>query len=256
MQGTNDLGTGHAYRKEFFDYIDVGSQRSAAKVVGVAAEIFRPSSVLDVGCGRGVWVAQWLKNGVEDCLGLDGDYVASGQIVVPERCFRSCDLSRPFDLGRRFDLVQSLEVAEHVDAEMAEVFVDNLCRHGDLIVFSAAVPGQGGEMHVNERPLEYWRLKFRDRGYDAFDCLRPRIAGDRAIEPWYRYNCLVYLKSNSRQSLSLDLGSSHLKNGATIPNMASFNWRVRNAALRRLPVKLVSRLAVLKHRAYNMVRKV
>lgn len=251
-----NLTIGHAYKREFFDYIDIGSQRSAAKVVGVAGGIFRPRSVLDVGCGRGVWVAEWLKNGVEDCLGLDGNYVAADQIVVPQQCFHALDLSRPFDLGRRFDLVQSLEVAEHIDARMADVFVDNLCRHSAVIVFSAAVPGQGGEMHVNEQPLEYWRRKFRDRGYHAFDCIRPRIANDRAIEPWYRYNCLVYANESALCSRPAEVCVSRLASETAIPDFAPLSWRTRNAVLRCLPHAAVNWLATMKHRTYNFSRRV
>jgi hypothetical protein len=80
--------------------------------------------------------------------------VETARLAMPAKHFAAFDLSRPFRLGRRFDLVQSLEVAEHIPPAQTEIFVDNLAAHGDVILFSAAVPGQGGEFHVNEQPYD------------------------------------------------------------------------------------------------------
>jgi hypothetical protein len=137
---------------------------------------------------------------------------------------------------------------------MAEVFVDNLCRHSDVIVFSAAVPGQGGEMHVNEQPLEYWRRKFHARGYHVFDCIRPKILDDRSIEPWYRYNCLVYANDSGLRSLSVEVSTSRLPPDVPISDLAPLSWRTRNAVLHCLPRTAVNWLATVKHRLYNLSR--
>ena len=70
----------------------------------------------------------------------------------------------PLRIGRRFDLVNCLEVAEHLDASRADSFVDDLCALGDVVVFSAAIPGQGGTHHVNEQFQSYWQERFRRNG--------------------------------------------------------------------------------------------
>src|SRR5256885_15969550 len=116
-------------------------------------------------------------------------------MLIDAANLRAADLANPIDLGRRFDLVQSLEVAEHLPAVKAESFVDTLIAHGSLVLFSAALPGQGGENHVNEQPLDYWRDIFRSRGYLPVDYLRPLITGDPAIQSWYRYNILLYVEA-------------------------------------------------------------
>ena len=59
-------------------------------------------------------------------------------------------------MNRKFDLVLSLEVAEHLPSECAEAFVESLVNLGPVILFSAAIPYQGGENHVNEQWPEYW----------------------------------------------------------------------------------------------------
>ena len=243
----------YRYDAEFFDYLDRGARRSAARMVPIIAERLRPRSVLDVGCGRGVWIAAWTLAGTEDCLGVDGDYVDRRRLAIPGERFVAHDLSRPFDLGREFDLVQSLETAEHIDERCADTFIDNLCRHGRLVMFSAAVPGQGGESHVNERPPDYWRRKFLTRGFVAYDWPRAAVRGLSEIEPWYRYNALLFATDDAALRLPPEVRATRLDPGSPVPNVAPFSWRMRNACLRCLPDAVVHRIAVLKHRAANLV---
>ena len=143
------------YNSAFYNWQAAGSTASARVIVPMLAELTHPSSVLDVGCGVGGWVGTWLDSGA-DAIGVDGDYVPRDQLCIPADRFINHDLSTPLDLGRRFDLVTCLEVAEHLPQEDAQTIVDSLCQHADVIAFSAAVPGQGGTGHVNERWPTFW----------------------------------------------------------------------------------------------------
>jgi 2-polyprenyl-3-methyl-5-hydroxy-6-metoxy-1,4-benzoquinol methylase len=142
----------YVYDDEFFETADRTALVAADGLIRPLAEVLPIDSVLDVGCGRGVWLAQWLRRGATTVLGIDGPYIDAARLAIPQSCFISRDLAESFSLNRKFDLVQSLEVAEHLDASSADIFVDNLVRHGSLILFSAAIPGQGGEHQVNEQP--------------------------------------------------------------------------------------------------------
>jgi SAM-dependent methyltransferase len=207
----------------------------------------RPTSVLDVGCCRGIWLAEWMSRGLNDVYGIDGSYVDVTRLAIPRERFSPMDLSQAFSLSRRFDLVQALEVAEHLPESAAESFVESLTRHGDVIMFSAAVPGQGGEHHVNEQPLRYWRAKFARRGYAAYDALRPLLRGKAEVEPWYRYNLLVYASPRGESSLTIQARSTRLAEGTPIPEVAPASWRVRNLILRQLPRPAIEVLARVKH---------
>jgi SAM-dependent methyltransferase len=207
------------------------------------------SSVLDVGCGRGVWAAEWHRSGIVDTVGIDGSYVNADQLAMPKEQFAAFDLSEMFRLDRRFDLVQSLEVAEHIPASKAEIFVSNLVAHGDLILFSAAVPGQGGEFHVNEQPYEYWRAKFASHGYGIYDFVRPNIRDIRAIEPWYRYNIFLFAQESARDRMPETIRRTELRHDEPIVDLAPLSWRLRNLTLRYLPQPVVQRIARLKHSA-------
>jgi len=233
----------YAYNDRFFDYIDAGARRSAQVMIGRALRWMRPASVADFGCGRGVWVGEWAASGVSDVTGIDGDYVDREKLAIASERFVAADLTRPVDLGRRFDLVQSLEVAEHLPPEAAETFIDTLCRHGEIVLFSAAAPGQGGENHLNERLAEYWRGLFAARGYRAFDAVRPVLRALRDVEPWYRYNTILYATPEAVRALPAEVRAAEVPKDRPIVPGGNAAWRVRLAILRRLPRPLVTGLA-------------
>ena len=236
----------HVYSSDFFDYIDAGSRISARIVAKELLAQFKISSLLDVGSGHGAWAAEWLAAGVKNVVAVDGDYVSADQLAIPVEKFVAHDLSRPLDLGKRFDLVQSLEVAEHIAAEHADTFVANLVKHGDVILFSAAVPHQGGEHHVNEQPPEYWRERFASHGYDAFDWLRPRIADRREIKAWYRYNSLIYANRAGQKRLSQHILDCRIPDDEPLRIGGDFAWSLRRAAVRLMPASLVKPVAMAK----------
>ncbi len=208
-------------------------------------------SVLDVGCGPGVWLAEWSRIGVEEILGVDGDYVPRNKLAIPADAFRAIDISQPFDLGQHFDLVQCLEVAEHIPEANADTLIDNLCRHGDLIMFSAAVPGQGGEFHVNEQPYDYWRKKFSARGYAVFDCVRPLVVDVKQIDPWYRFNTFLYANQNGQSRLSDGARRDIVDPSRPLEILAPWHWRMRCYVNHRLLSPFVSALARAVHRLGN-----
>jgi hypothetical protein len=185
--------------------------------------------------------------GVSDILGVDLDYVDRDVLAIPREHFRVLDVSKPFDLGKKFDLVQSLEVGEHVPGARANVLIENLTAHGDLIMFSAAVPGQGGEYHINEQPYEYWHDKFSKRDYRSLDFVRPLIRANKRIEPWYRYNTFLFAKTRLLEKLHESVVATQLAPGGRVPDVSPLSWRIGNAVLRPLPVSVVTSLAVIKH---------
>ena len=75
------------------------------------------------------------------------------------------DLQQPLDLERTFSLVLCIEVAEHLPESAADTLCDTIAHHaGNIVVFTAAPPGQGGTGHINCQPPNYWRAKLQMRG--------------------------------------------------------------------------------------------
>lgn len=245
----------HEYSGDFYSYIDAGSRRSARVVAGLLLPEIRIASLLDIGAGHGAWAAEWLAAGVGQVLAVDGDYVRPEQLAIPAKTFRAHDLSTPLDLKQRFDLVQTLEVAEHLPHDKADLFVDNLTRHGDVTLFSAAVPHQGGEHHVNEQPPEYWRQKFAARGYDVFDFLRPRLARRKEVMPWYRFNSYIYANDAGAMRLSEAVLATRVPDGRRLEIGGDMAWAVRRAAVRLIPPALVKPIAMAKASIEARLRK-
>lgn len=180
------------YGKRFFEEQSEGSIRSAEIIVPRVLSLFSVSSVVDIGCGVGGWLSVFEKNGIHDYIGIDGDYISREALKIPAERFQPEDLVSLKNVGRKFDLACSLEVAEHLPEQVAEQFVEALVGAAPVILFSAAIPNQGGTNHINEQWQSYWFELFLHHNYHAFDCIRPSVYGDEQVKWWYRQNCIIY----------------------------------------------------------------
>jgi len=177
------------YSKDFFEMIRAGCERSAKEVAPLVYSLIKPRSVVDVGCGQGWWGAAFADLGAE-VVGVDGDYVTDPVVDL-----RHHDLTAPLpDLGT-FDLAVCLEVAEHLPAPVAGQLIDDLCRLAPFVLFSAAIPKQGGVGHLNEQWPAYWVDHFHRNGFECSGDLRWEIWQNPDVEPWYCQNLILAGKS-------------------------------------------------------------
>ena len=184
------------YTESFFNDLKAGSKQSATEIVPLILELLKPSSVVDIGCGSGEWLSVFNRYGVEDILGVDGNYIDRNSLAISPDKFLPLDLTQPFTINRKFDLVVSLEVAEHLPIESAENFIDSLTKLGSVILFSAAIPFQGGTHHVNEQWQAYWIELFGNKNYEVIDYVRPQIWQNQNVEYWYAQNTFVFVRQD------------------------------------------------------------
>ena len=182
----NDLHGGQLKTEE------QANRASAVRVLDIVATYLQPASVLDVGCGIGTWLSVLGDRGVADLAGIEGAWLDRKDVVCDPTLLQVVDLESGFDLGRRFDLVISLEVAEHLSADAAEPFVQSLVRHAPVVLFSAAIPFQGGHHHVNEQFLSYWELLFGKHDFLLIDVIRGQIWHDQTVLWWLRQNIVLF----------------------------------------------------------------
>jgi SAM-dependent methyltransferase len=180
------------YDTGFYLEVSSGSLSSARVIAPLVTALVGQRSVVDVGCGIGTWLKAFVELGVEDYLGIDGEYVTHDQLLIVPSRFRSADLKNPPELGRKFDLALCLEVGEHLPAKSAPKLVARLTEASPCVLFSAAMPGQGGTHHVNEQWPNYWQLLFAKHGYERLDPIRPRVWRDLSVEWWYKQNIYLY----------------------------------------------------------------
>lgn len=191
------------YNQEFFATRDRETGYAAKTILGHALKILPPiHSAIDIGCGIGTWLNVLTTMGVDTIHGVDGPWVDPELLVIPEDQFECFDLQQIYSSSTRYDLAMSLEVAEHLPPDSAGSFVECLTRHADFVLFSAAVPNQGGQGHVNEQWQDYWAELFASHGYQSVDGIRSLIWNDQDIHFWYRQNILLYATRSRLQEIS------------------------------------------------------
>ena len=175
------------YTTEFFAYEAGYSAPSARVILPMVFAHFHPKTMIDVGCGAGEWVREARRLGV-DAVGVDGPWSPD-----PDAIKHDLERALPASvMARRYDLAVCLETVEHLPASRSCGIVSELCALAPVVLFSAAVPGQCGEGHVNEQPDEYWAWRFAQCGRTAEPWIT-RALGDHSFLPSpYRNNTRIY----------------------------------------------------------------
>ena len=204
------------YDRSFYSAIDVWARDSAEEIVPIVTTLIRPLSVVDLGCGTGTWLATFAQHGVEKYLGVDGAHVDRSTLKIDASRFVAADLTAPVSIGgERFDLAVSLEVAEHLPERFATVLVDSLVSLAPVVLFSAAIPLQGGADHVNERWQAYWAQLFAERQFVVVDAIRPRVWNNSKVASFYAQNMLLYVhEATLRQLPALEREREHTRDWA------------------------------------------
>lgn len=187
------------YNSSFYSTFASVSMGSAREVLPLVKDLADPRSVIDVGCGIGTWLKVWADLGVPNILGIDGSYVKHDEMLIPSDRFVAMDLRAPTKMETRCDLVQSLEVGEHLPERSAEPFISFLCSLAPVVLFSAAIPYQGGTSHLNEQWPEYWARLFIRHGYVPIDAIRDQIWNNFGVAYYYAQNILIFVQSDSVQ---------------------------------------------------------
>lgn len=173
----------------------------AAEIVPYIIHLLQPKSVVDVGCGTGSFLKVFKEQGVE-ILGIEGEWTQKQLLyIAPEEVYIA-DLEKPLQLPKRYDLAVTLEVAEHISEKNAPTFVKSVVDLSDVILFSAAIPKQLGQNHLNEQWIAYWQSLFREHGYEVYDVLRHHFWDNKKIWWWYRQNMYLVIKDTVQHNFA------------------------------------------------------
>jgi SAM-dependent methyltransferase len=184
------------YDSGFYESHTQGATRSARFLLDRLWRAYRPESIVDVGCGVGAWLLAAEILGVKTLRGFDGHWVAQDQILSDKIDFSPADLATgflPLKEGEHFDLAICVEVAEHLPPDSTHILASSLTKAADVILFSAAIPYQGGNGHVNERWQSDWVHQFRHLNYEPFDIFRGAAWHEEDVDWWYAQNAVLYV---------------------------------------------------------------
>lgn len=192
------------YSEKFYDGMSNGSIRSAEVILSLLYEIYKPNSVLDIGCGTGSWLAVAESLGSNILKGLDGEWVTKDKLLSQNIDFTAINIEDEIEINEKYDLCISLEVAEHLSHDRAGTFINTLCEASNVVLFSSAVKYQGGTNHINEQWQSYWIEIFKANGFECYDIFRNIIWENDEVEWWYRQNIFLFINEDGLQN-AIDL---------------------------------------------------
>lgn len=193
------------YDEKYYKKHQDGSYQSAQIILKFIQKITNFQTLIDYGCGMGTWGSAAKALGVSRYVGIDQNSYDPTYMLIGPSDYMQQDLQEPIDIASKFDLAICVEVAEHIPKDKSDILLNNVCQNSEVVLFSAALPRQGGTGHINEQPCSYWIQKFRTRGYLPVDCIRPFFWNEEQIEIWYRNNCILYLTSEALKQFKVNI---------------------------------------------------
>ena len=195
---------GEFYSEDFYEKQAKESFNSAQVVLPIVFEVLpKINSAVDFGCGAGAWLSVLKSMGVNEIKGYDGSW-AEKSLIIPPECFTAVEFNKEtIKTDKKYDLAISLEVAEHLPERSAKMLVETITNVSDVVLFSAAIPLQGGSNHINEQWQSYWYNMFGEYGYVGTDFLRKRILNEKKVQIWYKQNIILYVKREKLKVIAI-----------------------------------------------------
>ncbi len=190
---------GHMKKIDGINYFhdeEFHNETAANEILPYVFKRLAVTEAIDFGCGTGSWLSAAKKLGVKKVIGVDGIRVDQEIFKLNEDEFIHHDLKKPLNLNKKFDLAICLEVVEHLPDSAASNIIEMITNHADVVLFSAAVPNQTGDHHINEQWPMYWEKLFSTKGYKPYDVLRHVFWDNPKVDWWYKQNILIYAKVN------------------------------------------------------------
>jgi SAM-dependent methyltransferase len=252
-----------AYNHKFYSSVFYRGKLTANIVLTLLARYFDPKVIFDYGCGYGAWAiesAQLFPKskviGFDFKAAIEKNNLSFNKIT--NLSFSALDLAAKSNSYNNCDLAICLEVVEHIPENSALNLIEQMCKTAKVILFSGAIPGQGGTEHINEQPLKYWISQFNKHGWIAVDLVRPTIVSNKAIPSYYKSNIFVFVPVSNLQKIVTSIHSMKLQNifishiGQTVDNRTYF-LKIRYYIIEKLPKFLIDYIAKIRNSNDNYI---
>ena len=184
------------YTREFHKSIENDEYPQAVRLAEYISKYMKCDSFIDFGCSTGLYLREiQLKMPTISTTG----YEFSKDAVDNALCKNivQVDLTNKLEAEKTPNtLGLCLEVLEHIDEQNSKAVLENIVSMCDKLIFSAAIPGQGGVGHINCRPKIDWIKKFHELGWvvdlDATQHLLNFMKGGYRLG-WFISNAMVLI---------------------------------------------------------------
>ena len=189
------------YGGNYYDFSKDVTAGFVKEFVQMLVERFEPESVLDVGCGMGLYVNEFDKLGI-DVEGFDGSPTALKETVARKELVWKEDIRELDTSDKGYDMALCVEVAEHIPKKYADTLVQFITSASDLVIFSASPKGLGGTNHVNEQPRTYWYDLFREYGFKYLGLTTDKLSDEikaKGMPHWLWQDIMVFKKNERNE---------------------------------------------------------
>ena len=240
------------YNSRFYNSVSQRGANAAQIVANTISKSIKPMSIIDIGSGEGIWLNTMAKKFPRvkylmavDLQNHDSSYLQELRNLDVEFEFKVQNFEISTHLpGSSYDLAICLEVLEHLNKHSAEKLAKEISDKCSLLIFSAAMKGQGGTHHINEQPLEYWVNLFTSLGYVPLDVLRPALTENAYVANYYKFNMLIFWhpENTIKNNTSIDIENLLTSNLPFIKDIRPLSVRVRYGIVKFLPAWAVTNI--------------
>lgn len=161
---------------------------------------FDGKKIIDLGCGPGIYVDEMVN------LGLNATgYEPDTRTLKYSKNVRNKSL---FEVEDPSDLVIFMEVAEHIPSDRNDEIVESIFRNmkdDGVLIWTAAVPGQGGDGHINCQTKDFWLKKLEKAGLVNDEEIQENLLNFVKSDPntmgWFLNNLIVMKKKKKSKNV-------------------------------------------------------
>ncbi|MCA9798638.1 MAG: class I SAM-dependent methyltransferase [Cyanobacteria bacterium HKST-UBA04] len=183
--------------EDFYSSTRLSKLKSIEATANLMVEVFQPRSLVDIGCGEGLFLNVFHQHGI-NVIGCD---ISEAALKVSSKDFIifQADATKPIRFNQTFDLAMCVEIAEHIPNRCSRQLVKTLTKASDTVFFTAAPPGQGGVGHINEQPQAFWERLFQDEGFSLDESLSHYFRTtlqDAQVVYWLSRNIMIFRRDS------------------------------------------------------------
>jgi hypothetical protein len=185
------------YQPDYFaEDIFATNYFSIAKAI---ADTYHPKKIIEFGCGPGFLTRELSQLNIS-VDAFDG-FSSPDFKNFTNISFNKIDLNNEAEVmqflkDKTYDVAICSEVAEHLDPESSAHLIKQLTSCAPVVIFSAAVPNQGGHGHINCQARGFWHDLFIANNFQVADTMRKELRDTDDLAIWYKLNLVDYVTNN------------------------------------------------------------